>query len=53
MVINNIEEEEDENVDQDSEKEIAKQIEYHPEVVVHTQRKINKTFSENSNLGKN
>ena len=31
----------------------AKQIEYHPEVVVHPPREMNKTLSQNSNIGKN
>ena len=53
MVINNIEEEDDENLDQDSDKDMAKQIEYHPEVVVHPPREMNKTLSQNSNIGNN
>ena len=53
MVINNIEEEDDENLDQDSDKVMAKQIEYHPEVVVHPPRAMNKTLSQNSNIGNN
>ena len=53
MVINNIEEEDDENLDQDSDKVMSKPIEYHPEVVVHPPREMNKTLSQNSNIGNN
>ena len=53
MVINNIEEEDDENIDQDSNNVTAKQLEYHPQVVVTSPRQINKTMSEHSNIGKN
>ena len=51
MVINNIEEEDDENIDQDSDNVAAKQLEYHPQVVVTSPRQINKTMSEHSNIG--
>ena len=53
MVINNIEEEDDENIDQDSNNVVAKQLEYHPQVVVTSPRQINKTMSEHSNIGNN
>ena len=52
IVINNIEEEDDENIDQDSDNVAAKQLEYHPQVVVTSPRQINKTMSEHSNIGK-
>ena len=51
IVINNIDEEEDENIDVDSDKVVAKEIEYHPEVVVNPPRQMNKSLSELSNIG--
>ena len=50
IIINNIEEEEDENIDTDVDKEPANKIEYSPET--HPSRRMNKTLSQASNMGK-